>query len=61
MHLVDIDESDSEEGGGSCCEIYWLTLKRYLKAYSMIFRLSSILVYSSNEIKTNFNNPIFNR
>lgn len=22
MHLVDIDESDSEDGGGSCCEIY---------------------------------------
>jgi hypothetical protein len=23
MNLVDIDESDTEDGG-SCCEIYWL-------------------------------------
>lgn len=28
MHLVDIDQSDSEDGGKSCCSIYWFSFKK---------------------------------
>jgi len=45
MHLVDIDESDSEDGGGSCCQIYWFALRIKKKVYNMILK-NYILIFS---------------